>query len=95
MLFKINYNDPQVKKGAFILLWYAAVAVLLISLEKIFPTGPCTPGLGIILFFILPWVIAAFLIGNTIKLVNGKQEYKIPRVIHLMALLVCLLMFFI
>jgi len=94
MQFKINYNDPSVRKGVFVLLCYAGITVLLISLEKIFPSGPCTPRLGITLFFILPWMIAAFLIGSTIQLFKGRQQYKIPVVIHLIALLACLLIFF-
>ena len=65
MSFKILYPT---------FLFYLIAIVISIALDKIAPSGPCTPGLGLLSFFLMI-IAASLLIVKNIYLVfaKGKQ----------------------
>ncbi len=95
MMLRIDLSNPGIKKAAMAVLFYPVFFLSCFLLEKASPSGPCTPGLGMIFLFLLPFISAIFLIVNAVKLYNGKKENKKSALVHLMALITYLLFFYI
>ena len=57
-------------------------AILIYLLEKSSPSGPCTLGLGILSFLLLPFISAILLIVNFIKTYKGDKTNKVSALLH-------------
>jgi hypothetical protein len=64
------------------LVFYFASFALGFLLEKISPTGPCTPGLGVLWFLFLPFISFGLLIKNSL---GWKGPNKVAATLHLIA----------
>jgi hypothetical protein len=95
MMLRIDFSNPGIKKASMAVLFYAGFLLMSFLLDKAGPPEPCAPGLGELLIFLLPLVSAAFLIFNAIKFYTGKKQNKIPTIIHGIALIIFLIIFYI
>lgn len=71
------------------ILFYAIYLSLALILEKISPSGPCTPSFGILMLIFLPIVTIILLIIFVINyFYNNKKQLKISILIHILILLI-------
>jgi ACR3 family arsenite efflux pump ArsB len=64
------------------LIFYSIAAAMIALLEWLFPSGPCTPGLGVLSFFLLIPVSVGLLIRNVI-LTFTDRKYFTAVLLHL------------
>ena len=74
-------------KGILTLLFYAVAFISIYILNEVSPSGPCTPGAGILLVILLPALSIVLLIYNINKTLKGNKMNKTPALIHFIALL--------
>lgn len=79
---KIDTN-PAIKKALVTILFYVIAGIVIFFLNEASPSGPCTPGLGILAFLLLPVISATRLVVNFLKLLQGVKASKISAFIHL------------
>ncbi len=79
---KIDFTNPSTKKICLTILFYLIAAISIYVLEESSPSGPCTPGLGILSFMLLPFISAILLIINFIKTYKGDKTNKVSTLIH-------------
>ena len=76
------------------LLFYACSTSIVGILLSISPSGPCTPGLGVLAFFLL-FILSIFLFfWNAGTTLFAKKNNGISALIHLLAAVICLVLFF-
>ena len=51
-------------------LFYCVAAASIVLLNKVFPSGPCTPGLGIFAFLLLVPVSAVMVLKNIYRAIS-------------------------
>jgi hypothetical protein len=68
-------------------LFYLLFLPLVPILEHYWPSGPCNPGLGILLLLLLPIVAALGLIISLVGRLKGNRAYTGPVLINAAALL--------
>ncbi len=64
------------------ILFYLIAGLTICFLENITPSGPCTPGLGILAFLLLPFVSGILFAINFIKRYKGQREFGYSALIH-------------
>jgi hypothetical protein len=69
------------------LLFYVVAAATIYILEKISPSGPCTPGLGVLSFFLLIPIAVGLLLLNIYLTIKGDKENLINVFIHAAAII--------
>lgn len=83
-----------IKSIASTLLFYTACMVIIFLLEKIAPSGPCNPGLGVLAFFVFIPVCAWLVLKNLYQLLVKKSRGNLPVVAaHFIAAFLSLLVF--
>lgn len=69
------------------LLFYAVAAIVIYVLEQVSPSGPCTPGLGILSFFLLLIIILILLLRNIYLAIKVDKQNIVIVVLHIIAIL--------
>ena len=83
-----DLTDPQQTRLFFsrplagTVCFYAFMTVLIIGGEYISPSGPCTPGLGILPLLLLPFLSAGLFLVALIRAIKGHRSQLIPAVLH-------------
>lgn len=72
------------------LIFYAIAAVTIILLEKLSPSGPCTPGLGVLSFFLLIPVSAGLLLRSVFLTFSKDKAYIGVASLHIIAIILLL-----
>ena len=79
---KIDFKNSLTRKTSLTLLFYIFAALIIFLLNKATPSGPCTPGLGILAFMLLPFISSLLLVRNFIKTYKGDKTNKFSLLIH-------------
>lgn len=75
-------NSQAKKMTALTVGFYGVAAATVSILEKISPSGPCTPGLGVLAFFLsVPVALILFCI-NAYRVVMGETEHTGSLIVH-------------
>jgi hypothetical protein len=82
-----SLKKPLLKKVGLTLLFYSLAATSIYLLNKAEPSGPCTPGLGIMLLLLLPFISAVLFVVNSIKTYKGSKSNMLSAVIHLLVVI--------
>jgi hypothetical protein len=69
------------------LLFYALAIAAVYILEKLSPSGPCSPGLGVLAFFLLIPIVAALLIRNIYLTLKVDKVNFANVILHIVALI--------
>ncbi len=83
---KIDFANPTIKKAGLTILFYLIGAGSIFILNKISPSGPCNPGLGVLAFMLLLIVSGIFFIISLIKVFQGNKTSRVLALIHFIAL---------
>lgn len=76
------------------LQFYTASVAVILLFEKIAPSGPCNPGLGVLAFFVFIPVCAWLILKNLYQLLVKKHREQMLIVItHFIAIFFLLLVF--
>jgi hypothetical protein len=75
------------KAGWPSLLFYTFYSLIALILEKLYPSGPCTPRLGIMLFLFLPAVTITLLIKVVLEIAIWQKPKHVSAIIHFIILL--------
>lgn len=75
------------------LTFYFVGIATAVAFSVSYPGGPCTPGSGIIILAILPFITFILFTINLILYLFDKQEYRPSVTIHLCALAIYLIVF--
>ncbi|AZB28566.1 hypothetical protein EB354_04410 [Chryseobacterium balustinum] len=81
----------QEKKNALKSIMFYLIAILTIIVINVsgkFKSGPCTPNLDVLSFFILAILNVILLIINGIKAFIMKKETKLSTIVHLAVLII-------
>ena len=70
------------------LLFYALAFTFVFVLEKFSPSGPCTPGLGLLSFFLLIPIIFGLLIKNLYVTIKKTRQNVSIVILHAVAIIV-------
>ena len=73
-------------------IFYAIAISAVVILEKIGPSGPCTPGLGVFCFFLLVPVVFGLMIYNIYLIVNKGKKNGVIAAFHALVLLAVFIM---
>lgn len=77
-----------VKNSLYTAIFYGiAIGCILLS-EYLVPSGPCTPGLGILLALFLPIISFVLLLKNTFIFFKGNNKVVGSLFIHLIAIVI-------
>jgi hypothetical protein len=79
-------SSPALKMTALTLGFYFLTSVVIYLLEKVSPSGPCTPGLGILSFFVAIPVAMILFCLNLYKIVMGETQHTGSMVVHFIAI---------
>jgi len=88
---KIDFTNPRYRKVGLTLLFYLVSWIVFYFLNKSFPSGPCTPGLGILGFMLLPIISFVLLVVNFIKVYKGDKTNFPSAFLHLIFIIGLLL----
>ena len=83
---KINFQNTKTQKASLTILFYVSAALIIFLLDIATPSGPCTPGLGILSFMLLPFISSVLLFKNFKKTYKGDKNNKLPLLIHFLFL---------
>ncbi len=78
------FSKKGIRKIVLTLVFYLIAFVSFSLLNKASPSGPCTPGLGIMSLLLLPFISAVLFIINIIKAAKGNKTNTISAIIHLL-----------
>jgi len=81
------FSRKGIRKIVIIVLLYAVAFIAFPLLEKTSPSGPCTPGLGIMEIFLLPFISGFLFIISSIKVSRGNKTSFVPAMIHLIVVI--------
>ncbi|MBS1914836.1 MAG: hypothetical protein JST87_01095 [Bacteroidetes bacterium] len=81
------FSQTGIRKIAQTISFYLIAIFGFDFLEKLSPSGPCTPGAGIMGFLFLPFIIAILLGVNAYKFFKGDKTNFISMLLHILALL--------
>lgn len=68
------------------LIFYAIAAVAIFLLEELSPSGPCTPGLGVLSFFLVIPVSAVLFIRSVFLTFTKEKDYVAVVALHIIAI---------
>lgn len=94
MTLKQNLTNPAVEKGVLDVIFYVGFFIACYLLGKAAPSGSCNAGLGFLLFLLLPFITPFLLIVYAFKLFLGKKENTVTVIMHAVALITYLLIFY-
>ena len=77
----------MIQKAATTGMFYLLAAATIYFLEKAGPSGPCTPGLGmlVLMLMLMPIVIVVLLSINLFQLYKGDRSSAVSITMHLAA----------
>jgi hypothetical protein len=93
MILKIYFTKAGITKGGITIGLYLVFFTVAFLLGKQYPSGPCNPGLDVLLFLFLPVPIITLLLFHLVKAANGNRSDGIPVMIHLIVLILYTLFF--
>ncbi|GEM_PF-1414512 len=64
------------------LIFYVVTATIIYILDKVSPSGPCTPGLGVLSFFFLIPIVVALLLRNIYAAFTTDKKKFITAIMH-------------
>jgi len=70
------------KRTVRTLVFYLAVVISIIILNKFDPSGPCTPGSGIIILLFIPLLSFGLFVKATYSIIKKDKTSIIPAIIH-------------
>ena len=70
------------------LLFYIVAAATIFGLEKFSPSGPCTPGLGVLSFFLLIPITVGLLLHNIYLTLKVDKRNRMNVIIHSVAIII-------
>jgi hypothetical protein len=73
------------------ILCHVLILGLVIVAHQTSPSGPCTPGLDVLLFFLWPILSFVLLLINLVKLYRGNKIAKYQALLHLLMIIWVLL----
>lgn len=85
--YRIKKNHLTFKIIRPTLLFYIVAATTVYILEKVSPSGPCTPGLGVLSFFLLIPIVVGLLLRNVYLTIKVDKKNLIKVVIHSVAII--------
>jgi hypothetical protein len=80
-------------QASFVLLYYAFSISGIFLLNEWSPSGPCTPGMGLMAFFIFITVSIGILLYNLLNIFIKDKSYLLPTVLHIIGLAVVFCLF--
>lgn len=83
-----NLNTLTIRFISPTLLFYLAAAAVVYILDRVYPGGPCTPGLGVLSLFILIPVIAVLLLRNIYLAIKVNKLNFIKVIIHALVIII-------
>jgi len=82
------------KNTKLTIIFYVVYFSLAFILEKLYPSGPCTPSFGILMFIFFPFISVTILIISLINyFYNKDKSLKISIFIHTILLILFLIYF--
>lgn len=84
-------NSQTKKMTALTAIFYGITASAAYLLEKISPSGPCTPGLGVIIFLLAVPVAIILLCINLYKIIMGETEHIDSAIVHVIVIAVVMI----
>jgi hypothetical protein len=72
------------KYTMFTLAYYCALIPAIYILERIDPSGPCVPGLGMMIFMLSIVINLGALLFCVVARMIGKRSYTGPAIVHLL-----------
>lgn len=89
MIKFLNTKNESFKSVVKTVLFYAIYIGLALILEKIYPSGPCTPSFGILMLIFLPIANVFLLIIFVVNyFYNNKKHLKLSIFIHILIILI-------
>ncbi len=80
---KIDFKNPTSKNTILTLLFYLSVIIVVAILNQYSPSGPCNPGLGILLLiFVLFLMTPILFVINFNKTRRGDKTNRYSALIH-------------
>jgi len=84
-------SPKQAKKLIKTIAFYFSFSFIALLLEKLSPTGPCVPGLGVLSFLLLIPISLVLCIYNFVRVEKGDRSNLPSGIIHLSVFLVMFL----
>jgi hypothetical protein len=81
---KTDFKNPTLRKVGLTLLFYLVSGISIYLMDKSMPSGPCTPGLGMLAFMFLPIVSLVLLLINSFKIYKGDKTNIFSALLHLL-----------
>jgi hypothetical protein len=88
----INFKSLAFRYVFQSVLFYIAILSIVFIAERLEPSGPCTPSLGILLLLFFPLAMIFLVILNAIKFFTGKKANLYPLFLHII-MLICWFIF--
>lgn len=79
---KINITKLWTRPIFKTVLFYIIAGLAIYFLENIVPSGPCTPGLGILALLLLPFISGILFAVNFVKRYKGQKEFGYSALMH-------------
>jgi len=92
MTFSTKGFYAAIKRLIPTLIFYMIAIAAVIFLNKISPSGPCTPGLGVFSFFLLMPVILGLMIYNIYLTLHKNKRNGIVAALHAVVLIAIFVM---
>jgi hypothetical protein len=79
---------PGKKNTVSTILFYVILLPVIYLLDRYSPSGPCTPGLGMLVFILTPLMVAFGFAISIAGLARGRRSFKGPAIVNGIAVLV-------
>jgi hypothetical protein len=79
---------PGKKNTVYTILFYVILLSVIHLLDRYSPSGPCTPGLGMLAFILTPLMVAFGFAISVAGLARGRRSFMGPAIVNGIAVLV-------
>lgn len=87
----MTFNHKSIRNAVLTILFYVVAALAVCQLNKVSPSGPCTPGMGLLLFVLVLGVSFMLLVYNLYQVIFKDRRYLHSMIVHGIAWLVFML----
>jgi hypothetical protein len=78
----MTFSHKYYKNGVLTILFYILASLAVYLLNKVSPSGPCTPGMGALLGILMIGVSIALLVWNLIQVIFKDKGYLYSVIVH-------------
>ena len=71
----------------YTLVLYALLALAAYILDRVSPSGPCNPGMGVIVILFTPFLSAILFIVELVLTLKGRKSHTVPAIIHALVII--------